>query len=55
MSDIQTPSTVGATYVEPSATDVLEPGRKIGNLLHRNVTQPFVLQRLAERAWWMQS
>jgi glyoxylase-like metal-dependent hydrolase (beta-lactamase superfamily II) len=55
VSDVHTPSTVGATYVEPSATEVLEPGRKIGDLLRRNMTQPFVLQRLSERAWWVQA
>lgn len=55
MSNAEIPSTVGATYVEPSATDVLQPGLKIGDLLHRNMTQPYVLQRLAERAWWVQS
>ena len=55
VSDVRTPSTVGATYVEPSATEVLEPGRKIGDLLRRNMTQPFVLQRLSERAWWVLS
>ncbi len=41
-----TPSTVGATYVEPSATEVLQPGLKLGALLHRNMKQPYVLQRL---------
>lgn len=48
-------STVGATYVEPSAERVLEPGRKIGDLFQRNMTQPYVLQRLSERAWWVQA
>ena len=55
MGDAETRSTVGATYVEPSAEEVLEPGRKIGDLLRRNMTQPFVLQRLSERAWWVQA
>ena len=44
-----TPSTIGATYVEPSADQVLEPGLKIGDLFNRNMTQPYVLQRLSER------
>ena len=48
-----TPSTVGATYVEPSATEVLQPGLKLGDLLHRNMTQPYVLQRLSERSWYL--
>ncbi len=55
MRATQSPSTVGATYVEPSATDVLEPGNKLGDLLRRNLTQPYVLQRLSERAWWVPS
>jgi glyoxylase-like metal-dependent hydrolase (beta-lactamase superfamily II) len=55
MSDARTPSTVGAHYVEPSATELLQPGSKIGDLLRRNMTQPYVLQRLSERAWWVQS
>lgn len=49
------PSTVGATYVEPSAAEVLEPGLKLGDLYQRNMTQPYVLQRLAERVYWVQS
>ena len=32
------PSTIGATYVEPSADKVLEPGQKIGDLFKRNMT-----------------
>jgi glyoxylase-like metal-dependent hydrolase (beta-lactamase superfamily II) len=55
VSDAQTPSTVGATYVEPSATEMLQAGQKIGDLLRRNMTQPFVLQRLTEGVWWVQS
>ncbi|TFV92991.1 MBL fold metallo-hydrolase [Blastococcus sp. CT_GayMR20] len=49
------PSTVGATYVEPSAEEVLQPGVKIGDLYRRNMTQPYVLQRLTERSYWVQS
>lgn len=56
MSDTrQPPSPTGATYVEPSATTVLEPGTKIGDLFRRNMTQPYVLQRLTERAYWVQA
>jgi len=43
-------SPTNATYVEPSAERILEPGLKLGNLLHRNFTQPYVLQRLTQRA-----
>jgi glyoxylase-like metal-dependent hydrolase (beta-lactamase superfamily II) len=50
-----TPSTVNATYVEPSAETILKPGTKIGDLFRRNMTQPYVLQRLSERAWWVQA
>ncbi|MFJ9668826.1 MBL fold metallo-hydrolase [Streptomyces sp. NPDC101219] len=49
------PSPVDAAYVEPSAEEVLAPGLKVGDLFHRNMTQPYVLQRLSERAWWVQS
>jgi len=42
------PSTIGATYVEPSAEEVLQPGLKLGDLYARNMSQPYVLQRLAE-------
>ena len=49
------PSTIGANYVEPSAEEVLEPGQKLGDLYRRNMTQPYVLQRLAGRVYWVQS
>ena len=49
------PSTIGATYVEPSTETVLEPGLKIGDLYQRNMTQPYVLQRLSGRVWWAQA
>jgi glyoxylase-like metal-dependent hydrolase (beta-lactamase superfamily II) len=52
---LQTPSPVNATYVEPSAEHILKPGTKIGDLFRRNMTRPFVLQRLAERTWWAQA
>jgi glyoxylase-like metal-dependent hydrolase (beta-lactamase superfamily II) len=50
-----TPSPVGATYVEPSAETILKPGTKIGDLYRRNMTQTYVLQRLSQRAYWVQS
>jgi glyoxylase-like metal-dependent hydrolase (beta-lactamase superfamily II) len=49
------PSPVGATYIDPPAEDVLRPGVKIGDLYRRHMSQPFVLQRLSERAWRVQS
>lgn len=50
-----TPSTTGATYVEPSAETIIQPGLKIGDLYQRNMTTPYVLQRLSEKTWWVQS
>src|SRR6185503_12305938 len=38
-----------------SSETILEPGLKLGDLLHRNMTQPYVLQRLRKRVWWVQS
>lgn len=56
MNDASTvPSTVGATYVEPSAETILQAGTKIGDLFRRNMTQPYVLQRLSQRAYWVQA
>jgi glyoxylase-like metal-dependent hydrolase (beta-lactamase superfamily II) len=54
-ADSSVPSTIDATYVEPSAESMLEPGSKLGDLYRRNMTQPYVLQRLAERVYWVQS
>lgn len=51
----QHPSPIGATYVEPSAERVLEPGTRIGDLFRRNMAEPYVLQRLSQRAWWVQA
>jgi glyoxylase-like metal-dependent hydrolase (beta-lactamase superfamily II) len=48
------PSTVNATYVEPSATRQLAPGEKIGKLFTLNNTQPYILQRLTKRTYWFQ-
>ena len=56
MENIPAPqSPTNATYVEPSSETILEPGLKLGDLLHRNMTQPYVLQRLRKRVWWVQS
>ena len=45
-------STVNATYVAPSATDVLAPGSKLGDLFTLNVTKPYFVQRLTERTYF---
>ncbi|MEO7425678.1 MAG: MBL fold metallo-hydrolase [Fibrobacteria bacterium] len=49
------PSTVQAVYVDPSASRALQPGEKIGGLYARNTTQDYVLQRLTQRTYWVQS
>jgi glyoxylase-like metal-dependent hydrolase (beta-lactamase superfamily II) len=46
------PSTVGATYVEPSATELLAPGAKLAHLFALNATKPYYLQRLTERTYF---
>ena len=46
------PSTVNATYVEPSATELLAPGAKLAHLFALNVTRPYYLQRLTERTYF---
>ena len=51
----QPPSPVNATYVEPSAEHILKPGTKLGDLFRRNMTERYVLQRLASGTWWVQA
>ena len=50
----EAPSTVGASYVEPSSTKRLKPGEKIGSLFSRNAENEYILQRLTERTYWVQ-
>ncbi len=45
-------STIGAHYVDPSTTQTLTPGDKIGDLYSRNMQGP-VVQRLTDRVWWV--
>ncbi|PMD28976.1 metallo-beta-lactamase superfamily protein [Hyaloscypha variabilis F] len=45
-------SSVGAKYVEPSVTRILQKGEKINDLFNRNVTTPYFVQRLSERAYF---
>jgi glyoxylase-like metal-dependent hydrolase (beta-lactamase superfamily II) len=45
-------STVGATYVEPSATRILQKGEKIDDLFNRNLKTPYFVQRLSDRAYF---
>lgn len=51
----EAPSTVAATYVTESATVALAPGEKVENLYTKNNSQPFVLQKLTDRVYWVQS
>lgn len=46
------PSTVNATYVEPSATRILLPNEKIKSLYKLNTTTPYMLQRLSEGVYF---
>jgi glyoxylase-like metal-dependent hydrolase (beta-lactamase superfamily II) len=46
-------STTGASYVEPSATELIKPGQRVAHLFPRSVMEEFVLQRVTERVWWV--
>ena len=46
------PSTVNATYVEPSTTELLAPGSKLAHLFALNATKPYFVQRLTERTYF---
>jgi hypothetical protein len=50
----EAPSTVGASYVEPSAKTPIKPGEKIEGLFTRNMKHPYVLQRLTDRSYFFQ-
>lgn len=45
-------STVGAKYVEPSTTLILQDGEKIDDLFNRTISTPYFIQRLSERAYF---
>ncbi len=47
-------STVNATYVEPSSQRPIKPGDKVNHLFRRNMNQPYILQRLTKRTYWVQ-
>ena len=36
-------STTGASYVEPSATDLIGPGQRVAHLFPRSVMEEYVL------------
>lgn len=41
-------STVNASYVEPSAEKIISPSDKLNNLFERNMSQPYILQKIGE-------
>lgn len=47
-------STVNASYVEPSAEKIISPSDKLNNLLERNMSQPYILQKIGERTYYVQ-
>lgn len=46
-------STVNASYVEPSA-EKISPSDKLNNLFERNMSQPYILQKIGERTYYVQ-
>jgi glyoxylase-like metal-dependent hydrolase (beta-lactamase superfamily II) len=46
-------SLTGASYVEPSASDLIKPGQRVAHLFPRAVMEEYVLQRVTERVWWV--
>ncbi len=47
-------STVNAIYVEPSAEKIISPSDKLNNLFERNMSQPYILQKIGERTYYVQ-
>ncbi|MDL7362311.1 MBL fold metallo-hydrolase [Escherichia coli] len=47
-------STVNASYVEPSAEKIISPSDKLNNLFERNMSQPYILQKIGERTYYIQ-
>ncbi len=47
-------STVNASYVEPSAEKIISPSDKLNNLFERNMYQPYILQKIGERTYYVQ-
>lgn len=46
--------TVNASYVEPSAEKIISPSDKLNNLFERNMSQPYILQKIGERTYYVQ-
>ncbi|EHN4349970.1 MBL fold metallo-hydrolase [Escherichia coli] len=51
---ISNSSTVNASYVEPSAEKIISPSDKLNNLFERNMSQPYILQKIGERTYYVQ-
>ncbi|EJY1962862.1 MBL fold metallo-hydrolase [Escherichia coli] len=47
-------STVNASYVEPSAEKIISPSDKLNNLFERNMSQPYILQKIGEKTYYVQ-
>ncbi|MBJ3591674.1 MBL fold metallo-hydrolase [Salmonella enterica subsp. enterica serovar Saintpaul] len=47
-------STVNAHYVEPSAKKVIMINDKVSDLFNRNIEQPYILQKIGERTYFVQ-
>ncbi|MCV0990927.1 MBL fold metallo-hydrolase [Escherichia coli] len=47
-------STVNASYVEPSAEKIISPSDKLNNLFERNMSQPYILQKIGKRTYYVQ-
>ncbi|HAI7034458.1 TPA: MBL fold metallo-hydrolase [Escherichia coli] len=47
-------STVNASYVEPSAEKIISPSDKLNNHFERNMSQPYILQKIGERTYYVQ-
>ncbi|HAI5177485.1 TPA: MBL fold metallo-hydrolase [Escherichia coli] len=47
-------STVNASYVEPSAEKIISPSDKLNNLFERNMSQPYILQKIGESTYYVQ-
>ncbi|HAV7426097.1 TPA: MBL fold metallo-hydrolase [Escherichia coli] len=47
-------STVNASYVEPSAEKIISPSDELNNLFERNMSQPYILQKIGERTYYVQ-
>ncbi|HBN2093925.1 TPA: MBL fold metallo-hydrolase [Escherichia coli] len=47
-------STVNASYVEPSAEKIISPSDKLNSHFERNMSQPYILQKIGERTYYVQ-